>query len=557
MRSHVDPLGRLLLRSGALPEHALTDVLDHQRHTLPFGSLCYVLGHLPEEQITRGLSKQFGVPGVVLDLCVIDLAVLEGVPREQALTHGVLPVYEDERRAFVAMQNPRGGRDFLREIEFVKGKAVVPHIALHVTLARTIRVAYAALARGDTHWIGPLVERRGGATHGEMFVVSDVDSISPDAPEARAHEIVVEDITKEVFESDLVQIIEAGEESAGYNRLRTARSATTLGGGPDTALGAGAAGVPPNEPDTPVNELDTPIAPLDGAIGRESTPVSEVELAPATEGRVINLDDGDGVERRPERAGPPRVLIVDDDFATRHLLVKMLQPSGYVTATAASGSEAVRLIKGDPPDLVVIDVMLPEIDGFQICRAIKQSRRYNHIPVVLMSAVIDSGRVTDQVLQRYGADAYFEKPLNTDRIRRRIADLIGSRAAQSPVVHDNTFEQSLAMYRAGQIDEAIGLLRTGLKDDPLSAKHHFVLANLLQKKALLYEAIDEYEATVDLKPDYFPALTRLAYLYYKKGFSAKAIETWRRSLPYCPDPDLRHNIEVFMRKLIADMQAEG
>jgi tetratricopeptide (TPR) repeat protein len=103
----------------------------------------------------------------------------------------------------------------------------------------------------------------------------------------------------------------------------------------------------------------------------------------------------------------------------------------------------------------------------------------------------------------------------------------------------------------------VEVLRTGLKVDPLSAKHHFVLANLLQKKALLYEAIDEYEATVDLKPDYFPALTRLAYLYYRKGFSAKAIETWRRSLPHCPDTSLRQNIEVFMRKLIANMQAEA
>ena len=65
------------------------------------------------------------------------------------------------------------------------------------------------------------------------------------------------------------------------------------------------------------------------------------------------------------------------------------------------------------------------------------------------------------------------------------------------------------------------------------------------------------EATVNLKPDYFPALSRLAYLYYKKGFSAKAIETWRRSLPHCPDPTLRQNIEMFMRKLIADMQAGG
>ena len=48
---------------------------------------------------------------------------------------------------------------------------------------------------------------------------------------------------------------------------------------------------------------------------------------------------------------------------------------------------------------------------------------------------------------------------------------------------------------------------------------------------------------VELKPDYFPALTRLAYLYYRQGFAARAVETWRRSLPLCADSSLRRNIE--------------
>jgi tetratricopeptide (TPR) repeat protein len=201
--------------------------------------------------------------------------------------------------------------------------------------------------------------------------------------------------------------------------------------------------------------------------------------------------------------------------------------------------------------------MLPEINGFQICRAVKQSRRYHEIPVILMSAVIDSGRVTDDVLRKHGADAYFEKPLNTERIKRRIKDLLGGEADRRRTAAEESFECALDLYRRGEIDDAVEALREGLRVDPMSAKHHFVLANLLQKQSLIYEAIDEYEATVDLKPDYFPALTRLAYLYYKKGFSAKAIEAWRRSLPHCPDVNLRQNIEVFMRKLIADMQSEA
>lgn len=526
MRARVDPLGKLLVRAGALSEEALGDVLDAQRHTMPLASLAYLLGHVDEETLARALSKQRGVPGIVVDRCVIHLPVLEGVPRELAIRNNVLPVYEDERRIFVAAERPEGVVDILRELQFVRGKTVVPHIALHVVLARAIRGAYAARQQGRTFWAGSEADLEEASTFGTMVVVSDVDNLPLAASESRAHEAVIEDVTKEL-DIDLLAI-----ES------------------PDTGIDVDISdSFVGRDPSTTQQEIEA-------SVPSSATPLSQVELQLETSGRIIDLDEGGGEDRPSRQGGPWRVLIVDDDFATRHLLVKELQPAGYLTTTADSGGEAVRLIKQNPPDVVVIDVMLPEIDGFQICRAIKQSRKYNHIPVILMSAVIDSGRVTDDVLRRYGADAYFEKPLNTDRIKRRIKDVVATTATGRPApTNDDSFERAITLYKRGDVDEAVNVLRAGLAVDPLSAKHHFVLANLLQKKALIYEAIDEYEATVDLKPDYFPALTRLAYLYYKKGFSAKAIETWRRSLPYCPDSSLRQNIEVFMRRLIAEMQS--
>jgi tetratricopeptide (TPR) repeat protein len=80
-----------------------------------------------------------------------------------------------------------------------------------------------------------------------------------------------------------------------------------------------------------------------------------------------------------------------------------------------------------------------------------------------------------------------------------------------------------------------------------------MLANLLQRASRWAEAVDEYESVVELQPQYFPALTRLAYLYFRQGLHARAVETWRRALPVCDDPALRRNIELFMRKLVADM----
>jgi CheY-like chemotaxis protein len=522
MKKRIDPVGRLLVRQGVLDEETLADVLDQQRHTLPFASLCHVLGLADEESLVRALSKQRGVPGLVLSRSAVNLLVLDDVPEEIARRHVILPVLEDASRVFVAVEDP-SNTAVLRELGFLKGKAVVPHVGLQVAIARAIRGAYAARARGDTHWHGEKTTvREPEGSPGRMWVVSDLDDLREldDPPD--------EDVTKELFDEDLVEF----------------RDDSPLGAD-TTARGE------------PLSDSDV----RDPSGGGSAS--SAVEFGPDSARGLIDLD-ADTSSARPLgtpnlelTGGRARLLIVDDDFATRHLLVKVLGGQGYTTDTAASGMEAVDKLRVAPPDLVVIDVMLPEVDGFQICRSIKSSRKYRHIPVVLLSAVIDSGRVTEDVLRRYGAEAYFEKPINTERLKRKVQELLGARAAPVPAPSDRSFERSLELYRAGKLDDAIDALRAGLEVDPLSTKHHFVLANLLQKKNQIYEAIDEYEATVNLKPDYFPALSRLAYLYYKKGFSAKAIETWRRSLPHCPDPTLRQNIEMFMRKLIADMQSES
>jgi tetratricopeptide (TPR) repeat protein len=200
--------------------------------------------------------------------------------------------------------------------------------------------------------------------------------------------------------------------------------------------------------------------------------------------------------------------------------------------------------------------MLPRVDGIQLSRAIKQSSKYARVAVILTSAMVDAGRLTEDVLASCGADDYIEKPIDVELLKSRLRALFIERGIgqERPTAH--SFDRALALYRSGDIDGAVEELRRGIEEDPSSAKHHFVLANLLHKKSLIYEAIDEYEATVELKPDYFPALTRLAYLYYRSGFAAKAIETWRRSLPLCTDSSLRHNIEVFMRKLINDLEPQ-
>ena len=96
-----------------------------------------------------------------------------------------------------------------------------------------------------------------------------------------------------------------------------------------------------------------------------------------------------------------------------------------------------------------------------------------------------------------------------------------------------------------------------LHESPVAVPGEFIGHTLLGDCGITVAAsaaVDEYESVVDLQPAYFPALTRLAYLYFRQGLHARAVETWRRALPVCDDPALRRNIELFMRKLVADMQ---
>ncbi len=655
MRNGIDPLGNILLRIGALTEDKLEDVLDLQQRKLPLASLCYVMGYADEETLARVLSRQVGMPAVVLDRSEIRLDVLGGISQRLLMRHNLMPIYEDAQHLFVAADDPRLSGDILRELQFIRGKTVVPHIALQVTLARTLRACYSARKQGHRYWRGLQVA---AGEQGGMYVVRDAasEALEPPAPRETSEDVTsVSSIEIDIFDSVADEPVD--DEFGGFDQVDDGKTSVhnvvpvhvpegleqsnsepveapppmmeivrvdSMGSDIDSDLmaleadsqeleigdsqtrdlrGSERPSYPAHEPthhldgpgpDGPTEDIATALVNLSfpgrglGQTRVASTVTSEeggpTRLRMATaEGSAtavtsstvdvdilvdpgeqkLWLEDGDGDSPSVvvNHEGPQRVLVVDDDFATRHLLLKGLRSLGVKLMTSVTGGEAVRRIKSDPPDMVIIDVMLPEIDGFQVCRAIKQSHRYRHIMVVLMSAVIATARVSDELLERYGADAYFEKPLDIGGLKQRVATLLAqTRARQTGSMAsvgggDERFAEAIALYRAGDIDGAVEVLRAGLAIDPLSAKYHFVLANLLQKKSRVYEAIDEYEATLDLKPDYFPALTRLAYLYYQQGFSAKAIEMWRRSLPHCSDANMRQSIEVFMRRLIADMQS--
>jgi DNA-binding response OmpR family regulator len=531
----VDLPGELLVRAGLISTEELAELEQAQHEPMQLASLAYAFGLTDEESLARAISRERGIPAAVLDKSIIALELFDGVAAELALLHRVVPVAEDRRHLFVCAEDPAAVAEVLREIEFIRGKTVVPHVALSLPLRRAMRAGLRARAHGQSFLIGAGAEVAGDLPQGgSIFVVSEPQAPAPGTDAARAVQVLQEEVTKEMM---LAEILVFEEVTSGT-------------GSTDAILAAGTA------PPTAIDDTGMPApVPQDPTVAGSAL-VSAGTWVRALSGgdpSVIDLDRADGPSYHVFHDRPPFLMVVDDDLASSNLLAKELGPLGCRVDVVSSAELAIGRITSEPPDAIITDLMLPQVDGIQLCRAIKRSTKYARIAVILTSAMSDSQRLTEDVMTQCGADEYFEKPIDLDLLKTRMKALFIERGIGQARSGAQSFDRALARYRSGDIDGAVEELRRGIEVEPSSAKHHFVLANLLHKKSLIYEAIDEYEATVELKPDYFPALTRLAYLYYRSGFSAKAIETWRRSLPLCTDSSLRHNIEVFMRKLIADL----
>jgi putative two-component system response regulator len=116
------------------------------------------------------------------------------------------------------------------------------------------------------------------------------------------------------------------------------------------------------------------------------------------------------------------VLIVDDIAGNARLVESLLAPDGHTVRTAAGGAEALQLIRADPPDLVLMDVMMPNVDGLEACRAIKRDPGTRLIPVVLVTAM-DNGASRIRGLDA-GADDFVSKPFNAPELRARVRSLL-------------------------------------------------------------------------------------------------------------------------------------
>ena len=113
-----------------------------------------------------------------------------------------------------------------------------------------------------------------------------------------------------------------------------------------------------------------------------------------------------------------KILVVDDETYIVELVKFNLEKEGYRVVVAFDGVSALKIVQNEPPELIILDIMLPKMDGLEVCRTLKQDPNYNSIPIIMLTA---KGEEIDTVLGlEMGADDYIKKPFSPREMVARV-----------------------------------------------------------------------------------------------------------------------------------------
>ncbi|HTP07348.1 MAG TPA: response regulator [Anaerolineae bacterium] len=121
----------------------------------------------------------------------------------------------------------------------------------------------------------------------------------------------------------------------------------------------------------------------------------------------------------------PRILIADDDDGLRHLLRLVLSREGFEVIEAVDGSEALARVYDSDPSLLLLDVMMPGVDGFDVCRKLRSDQRTHRLPIVFVSAIDDIKQRNEAL--KLGADDCIKKPIGPRELVSRVRGVMERR----------------------------------------------------------------------------------------------------------------------------------
>ena len=179
---------------------------------------------------------------------------------------------------------------------------------------------------------------------------------------------------------------------------------------------------------------------------------------------------------------PKKILIVDDESQIVEICRDYLKAAGYETVAASNGLQGVSLSRREKPDLIVLDLMLPEMDGLDVCREI---RRESNVPIIMLTARVDE---TDKLIGlELGADDYITKPFSPRELVARIRVVL--RRVASPSDSDT--------IRAGnvELDRAHYEVHLSDKTVPLTSTEFEILATLMSQPGRIFSRAQLLTAT--------------------------------------------------------------
>ncbi|MFH1847770.1 MAG: response regulator [Candidatus Omnitrophota bacterium] len=119
---------------------------------------------------------------------------------------------------------------------------------------------------------------------------------------------------------------------------------------------------------------------------------------------------------------PKKILIVDDEADLVEMVKMRLEVSGYECISAGDGQEGLEMARRENPDLIILDLMLPKMDGYRVCRMLKFDEKYKKIPIIMFSARAQDNDA--KMGKEVGADAYVTKPFDPKVLLSKIAELL-------------------------------------------------------------------------------------------------------------------------------------
>lgn len=166
-----------------------------------------------------------------------------------------------------------------------------------------------------------------------------------------------------------------------------------------------------------------------------------------------------------------QLLVVDDEPGLREAVKDYLQDSGFSVQVASNAREGWELVQKNPPDLVISDIMMPQVDGYQFLKQLREDPRFKTLPVVFLTA---KGMTTDRI-QGYQArvDAYLPKPFDPDELVAIVENLLERRvAATQPTEDGETPDIADLAHQIAQI-KALLTQRQAIAQNPAAIKIDF------------------------------------------------------------------------------------